>query len=546
MPDPGGITPPYLDPSQYPEYLDMQRKQMLAQMLMGNVQQANQTPANWDSMKVVPRRGMLSSLSSIGGALLAGKALKGAQQSQQQYFQGLYGGGAPSSAAPPSAPQEPTSEPPPLLKRPEQPAETPPEQPAPAGNPLIPSGMAPGTAAAVMSLMGPAEYGKTFIAPNYKPAEIRAQIRAAGIDPDSPQGKQLALRALNKATTTLEPVRPGTGLWDFSQNKFAAYNPSVPQGAMPTFQGGTPTGIQGLPGGIEAAGALKGAETAAEVTNKPGTFPTQGGGQAVGYPGDVLGPPPAMRQPGAPAPAPKGYFPAPQTTSAPTSGPWASMPKLPVSKSLGAPDEFTKGRLQEAGKKDAELSSQYGKEADLADQKLQYNVEALKALPAAETGPLSEWMTENRAKLLELGIPESVVPGSGKVTPTMELNKNLKQSALQGARAIFGSRMTQMEVRLQHEELSPSTSMTRDAIQSLMQQDTIKQQYAKQRAQDYGKYVQQGGDPLRFESWYSHTFPLTTFAAKAVTPQSALDRLKAKPELLKDFKAKYGWDPSAE
>ncbi len=125
---------------------------------------------------------------------------------------------------------------------------------------------------------------------------------------------------------------------------------------------------------------------------------------------------------------------------------------------------------------------------------------------------MSEWMTENRAKLLEWGVPESMVPGSGKVTPTMELNKNLKQSALQGARAIFGSRMTQMEVRLQHEELSPSTSMTKDAIASLMQQDNIKQQYAKQRSQDYGKYVQQGGDPLRFESWYAKNFPLTKFA----------------------------------
>jgi hypothetical protein len=204
---------------------------------------------------------------------------------------------------------------------------------------------------------------------------------------------------------------------------------------------------------------------------------------------------------------------------------------------------LTKGVLEEAGKKHAELSNQYGTQADLADQKLQYNNEARKALSSAEVGPSSEWLTENRARLKEWGVPDGLIPGSGTVTPTMELNKNLKQSALQGARAIFGSRMTQMEVRLQHEELSPSTSMTKDAIGSLMQQDDIKQMYAKQRAEDYGKYFQQGGNPQRFESWYSKNYPLTRFAAQQTTPPAALDRLKQKPELAKDFEAKYGWKP---
>ena len=188
------------------------------------------------------------------------------------------------------------------------------------------------------------------------------------------------------------------------------------------------------------------------------------------------------------------------------------MPKLPVSSAIGAPDAFTHGRLQAAGAKDAELSSQYGKESDLADQKMQYNTDARKVLESAEVGPSSEWLTENRARLLEWGVPESLVPGSGAVTPTLELNKVLKQSALQGARQIFGSRMTQNEVQLQHEQLSPSPSMTRDAIKSLMRQDDIKQMYAKQRADDYGKYIQAKGDPLRFESWYSKTHPLTEFA----------------------------------
>jgi len=520
MPDPTGLPAPYLDPSQYPEYLDAQKKQMLAQMLIGNAQQANQTPQNWDQMKVVPRKGMLSNVASVADALLAGKAMKGSMNAQQKYFQNMYGGGDQSSApaassSSSSVPQESTGPVAPGMM-PQQ-TDSP---PAAAPNPLIPNGMGRGQAQMLMGLMGPEKYGESIVAPQFKQAEIKAQIRAAGIDPDSPQGRRIALSALNKQTTNMQDVRPGGTLFDINKGQPIF---SAPQNGVQTQWG--PQGPQQsvVPGAPQASAAMTGAETAGKVINTPQTLPTQGGGSAVGYPSDMLGAPPALRggpQANGPAGsaaapvAPKGYFPSTQPPPVPKdpNDPWSSAPKLPVSKSLGAPDAFTEGRLKAAGAKDAELSSQYGKESDLADQKLQYNAEAVKALPAAETGPMSEWMTENRAKLLEWGVPESMVPGSGKVTPTMELNKNLKQSALQGARAIFGSKMTQMEVRLQHEELSPSTSMTKDAISSLMQQDNIKQQYAKQRSEDYGKYVQQGGDPLRFESWYAKTFPLTKFA----------------------------------
>lgn len=555
MPD-AGLPPPYLDPSQYPDYLEAQKKQMLASMLMQNAQQANQTPQNWDQMRVVPRRGMVSNIASIADALLAGRAMKSSMGAQQKYFQNMYGGGdqsAPASSSAPGVPEESTGPVAPGIL-PQQV-----DTPSTPQNPLIPNGMGRGQAQALMGLLGPEKYGESIVAPNLKPAEIRAQIRAAGIDPDSPRGKQIALAALNKSTTNMQDVRPGGTLFDVTKGQPIF---SAPQNGVQTQWG--PNGPQQsvVPGAPQATAAMTGAETGAKTSNTPMVMPTAGGGSTIAYPSDALGAPPALRQspapnaqgtapppahpPAAAAPTgPKGYFPSTQPPPVPKDpgDPWSSMPKLPVSKALGAPDAFTEGRLKAAGAKDAELSSQYGKEADLADQKLQYNAEAVKALPAAETGPMSEWMTENRAKLLEWGVPESMIPGSGKLTPTMELNKNLKQSALQGARAIFGSRMTQMEVRLQHEELSPSTSMTKDAITSLMRQDNIKQQYAKQRAEDYGKFISHGGDPLKFESWYSTRYPLTRFAAKATTPPAALDRLQKNPQLAPDFKAKYGWSP---
>lgn len=552
MPDPSGLQPPYLDPSQYPDYLDAQRKSMLANMLLNSAQTGNQTPPDWDSMRVVPRRGLMQNIAPIAKMLMAGKTLQSAQQAQAKYFSGLYGG--PDSAASAAAPNgQPSIQ----GTSPGQASMIPPS--AQQGNSsMIAPGMSRQQAQAMLSMMGPEKYAE-MLAQQYKPAEIQAQLRAAGIDPNSLEGRRIALKALNKQTTNVTDVRPSGTLFDNNTGKPIFTAP----GANGVQIGWGPNGpVAGsVPGFQEAEARGTGLETAAKVTNTPQIFPTAGGGSTVAYPPDALGAPPALRsapqangpQANMPAASPKGYFPSTQPPPVPKdpNDPWNGMPKLPVSKALGAPDAFTEGRLKAAGAKDAELSSQYGKEADLADQKLQYNAEAVKALPAAETGPMSEWLTENRAKLLELGVPESVIPGSGKVTPTMELNKNLKQSALQGARAIFGSRMTQMEVRLQHEELSPSTSMTKDAIASLMQQDNIKQQYAKQRSEDYGKYVQQGGDPLRFESWYSKSFPLTKYAQQHVqaappqkqAPPAALQYLQQHPEAKDAFKQKYGYLP---
>ena len=77
-----------------------------------------------------------------------------------------------------------------------------------------------------------------------------------------------------------------------------------------------------------------------------------------------------------------------------------------------------------------------------------------------------------------------------------------------------------MEVKLQSEEMSPSSQMTRDAIASLMRQNDVRNLYGQARAQDYGLYMQRGGNPLRFESWYATNFPITGFAqAAAMSPQ---------------------------
>ena len=517
MPD-SGIQPPYLDPSAYPDYLDVQRKQMIAQMLLGSMQNSGQTPANWDQMKVVPRRGLAMNVAPLVSALMAGKAMKGAQTAEQQYFQNLYGGaqsGQPSGAQPPQdgAPQgAPTA------------GAQPPTQPAQSaqgpGNPMLLTGQ-PGTSQMLLGMMGPQEYGKSLAA-RYAPLEIDRQLTAAGIT-DPLLRRQIIQQRISKENY-IPPVgvRGGETMLDSTtQQPFF----TGPQGPIQTQWGPQGATQSVIPGGVPAAAAVRGAEKGAEVANTPTVIPTRGGGSTYGYPQDVIGTPPALRTPGSPAVAPRTTPSGPQTPSgtqpsANARDPWSSVPKLQIPQGIGAPDAFTEGTLKAAGERHATLSAQVENEAALAEQQLEYNREARNALPGAEVGPMSEWLTRNRSALLQLGVPASLVPDSGTVVPTLELNKALKNAALQGARQIYGPRMTQTEVKLQTEEMSPSSGMMRDAIDSLMKQNDARSLYTKQRALDYGRYMQGGGDPLRFESWYASKFPLTRFAAAAqATPQ---------------------------
>lgn len=289
MPDPG-IQPPYLDPSQYPNYLDLQRKQMLAQMLVQTAQQSGQTPADWNSMKVVPRRSPLANVTTLASALMAGKAMQGANQAQQTYFQGLMGGGPSSAPAAAPAPQAapPTPPPPGLLPPNGIPGSQGPPGPAPAGvapaplpaaappqqpprNPMIPEGMSTSTASGLLNMMGPQEYGKSFVAPQFQPTDLEKTMRAAGIDPGSSLGRQIMQQAIAKQNY-IAPIeqRPGAVERDPVTNAVIGQNPTAPQGAVNFYdKAGNLTG-QGLaPGATGAIAASNAAATAGKVSQTP-------------------------------------------------------------------------------------------------------------------------------------------------------------------------------------------------------------------------------------------------------------------------------------
>lgn len=558
-----GLPLPILTPEAYPNLLDVQRKQMLARALLGASQGAAQTPENWNSMRVVPRMGIAQPLASLTGALLGGRALRSAQDAEMGYFGKLYGeGGADGPAASGGSASAPGGAAAPAPSAPGAAGASAGTSGNPAGipqgNPMIPAGMPRGTAQQLLGLMGPAEYAKTFIAPNYTPTELQREMRASGIEPTSPLGRALARLALQKGVQNVQDVRPGGTIFDLNTGQPVFTGPQ--NGTQTTWdETGVPhaSNVEGAP---EAAAAMRGAEKGAEVANTPVLSPKPGGGSELQYPGQVrgLGPPPALtrfQEPAnlsgnASAASPPLTPPNTGNAASPSQGFWQGAPTASAPNVPGGPGVRTTELEEGYGKEQLELQNKYAEAAKLANQQLEYNREAMRALPNAETGPLSDWLTKSRAALIQLGVPSSLIPSSGTVVPTLELNKALKNAALQGARGIYGPRMTQTEVKLQTDEMSPSSSMMRDAIASLIQQNNVRSLYALKQSQDYQRYLQlhpQDANPGAFENYYETHRGLPEFAAMAsmdpAKRQTALQRFAQHPESRAEFKSKLGFDP---
>jgi hypothetical protein len=582
MPDPS-IIPSGIPTDQYGDYLQNQRKQMLAQALMSNASQPLEAPQDYGAgpYHVQPRMGLAPVVGKIATALMAGQASKSALNSNAQMLQSLNAAYAPGGQPNPDG----------------SPGTTPP-------NPRNPLGL-PADAVRNLATTAPDKYAAMLQGPESvqvgRLAGLSAPASAAGV--------------YTKANT-LE-IRPGqTAVDPVSGLKMVGADPS--KGEFYTV--GQDGSLQAHP--ITSDATIQawraGLTTAAEQANTPRNIPMGGGSESVGYaptppalrpgalpPGGVpgisapaaqppapgaptapAGPLGAQPSPGTPPGAPPGAPPAGAAPAAPPGaappgaappphplpgmapppgsvGPasahpggiapigkyWQTIPKLQVPRTPNqGSDAYTMGKLEEAAKARTELTTTLGNQAQAANQTLELNKEAAAALPGAEVGPLSDWLTANRSGLLQLGVPANLIPESGTVTPTLELNKALTNAALQGAKNTFGSRMTQNEVKLQTEEMSPSAEMTRDAIASLLNQSNVKAKYVLQQAQDFQRYDQMGGDPTQFNTSYSVGRPLTRFAAIQNTPpdqlQRAMQRLQANPSLLPDFKARYGFDPT--
>lgn len=354
--------------------------------------------------------------------------------------------------------------------------------------------------------------------------------------------------------------------------------PNLPPGYEPEFDAqGNLSGTHPSPGLIPGEAQREGAVTAARNANTLETVPTQAGGSRVGWGGDVLGPPPAARPAppsNGPAPAPQGppaaaaappsskpnYFPTqgpppPAAPAAPAGpDPFPDAPKAPTYSGLGAPSSQDAVLQKARAEHQVSLYQKYGGESDLADATLSRIGEAQKALAGSNAGPLSAGMTHFQGILHQL-VP-SVFSGDA-ATNSQIANKNMVTIALNGAKGIYGPRMTSSEVMLQKNEASPSTEQTREAASYLLKQQAIIAQYNKQRSNDYQSYIQAGHDPLRFEGYYSANHGLQQFALQhdperqsqlakdrgMTIPPAAFDKLNQNKQLTPFFQQKYGYIP---
>lgn len=197
-------------PQYQGDYYTLQRQQALAQALM----QSSMTPQNTQAVgsgpyQIVPKYSIGGGLAQLGQALLASKLNNQVSQGYQQLGANQaqafgFGGGQqqqqldPSQAALAQGAGQgsvgPTNANAALMSQ-QQAA------PAPAqnsgGSPMNPLGLPPALAYSAYSA-DPAKYAEIQAAA-FKPADIVSQIRAAGIDPNSALGRQVAQQALAKA-----------------------------------------------------------------------------------------------------------------------------------------------------------------------------------------------------------------------------------------------------------------------------------------------------------------------------------------------------------
>ncbi|SAJ89333.1 hypothetical protein [Burkholderia multivorans] len=276
----------------------LQRQQALAQALAQNALQPQQIqPTGSGPYTIVPKFNIGTGLTQLGQALMAAKlgnqvsqgfqqlganqaaafGFSSPQQSQQIAPTDAQGspaiGSGDSSIAPGSQPVAGSGAPQ---------AQGYQSRPQSFESPLNPAGLPP-----ALAYMGyatdPGKYFETQ-AQFFKPAEIVQQIRAAGIDPSSALGRQIAQQSLAKANYIAPTsLRPGGYMYDPMSGTMQQM-PNVPEGFTAQRGANGQWQIVPVPGALDAMSASAAAKAggSAQYQLKEVWDPTANGGQG-GY-----------------------------------------------------------------------------------------------------------------------------------------------------------------------------------------------------------------------------------------------------------------------
>lgn len=268
-------------------------------------------------------------------------------------------------------------------------------------------------------------------------------------------------------------------------------------------------------------GAVTTAKEAAEFPYKTTQVQTASGAMLPKLLSSVVG------TPNLPASAPQGPASLPQigqppTPQAPQPGvaslqvtqpsknsadPWAGIPLRYTPQGLGQ-TTFDKGMAEKQADAASTISTDLGAKADAANQRIAINNQALDLIGKADTGPMAAQIGDVKNWLVSrFGVPESSFANTPSATAALQ--KDLMNAATNRAKQQFGSRMTQSEVMLMLSRGAPNVDMTKAAMTYLVNSDNAMSGYAVKQSQDFGTYLQKGGDPQRFYGDYATRFPAT-------------------------------------
>lgn len=188
--------------------------------------------------------------------------------------------------------------------------------------------------------------------------------------------------------------------------------------------------------------------------------------------------------------------------------PWATMPRMPTLSGVGQ-STYQKMTAENQAKQAASMIEEHSKTAQEANGRMAINDQALALVDKADTGPGAATIADVKNVLVSrFGIPESDFTNTPSAT--MVLNKDLMNAAIVKARAVFNNpRMTQMEVMQYLSKGAPNIDMPKAAMKFLITSDNAQAKYAIQQSGDLARYLNNGGDPSQFQSWYAKAFPMT-------------------------------------
>jgi hypothetical protein len=143
-----------------------------------------------------------------------------------------------------------------------------------------------------------------------------------------------------------------------------------------------------------------------------------------------------------------------------------------------------------------------------AIQKVAANNKMIELLPQITTGPVNKQLTilKNAAQSIGVNI--------GDPAQNQEFDKFAVQGALQAAKQIYGSRITNQDVQTQIAS-NPGATMSEKAIYQMLQWDNQLQQQHIQKMSALKDYQAGGGDVRQFEPWFAQKYPYQGVTAPA-------------------------------